>query len=197
MSTPVDLGALSRDVHRLARDDTDAAIILVERHSTGDPARQRLIASALHLSVTLGVLDGFLDRATGFLRTRSTPWYGAGLARATEDPHVLRALGLLVSKRDALDALAEEALAEVAGALRHDNPPATVGRVDIARHYAARVARALVSEGIGLLGASSASGKHGFDRFWRDLAAHQLRYPPGCDAEALGRNFITETRVAS
>lgn len=196
MSTPVDLAALSRTVRITARDDMGAAVLLIERQSADEPARHRLIASALHLSVTLGLLDGFLDRAIGFLRTRSSPWYGTGLASVTEDPHVLRALGLLVARRDALDALAEEALAVVAGALGHDDPPVTVGHLDIARHYAARVARALINEGIGLLGASSASGRHGFDRFWRDVAAHQLYYPPDRDAEALGRDFITETRVA-
>lgn len=193
---PVDLAALSRDVRLAARDDLGAAIALIERHSAGDSARHRLIASALHLSVTLGLLDEFLDRAVGFLKTRSSPWYGTGLASVTQDPHVLRTLGLLISRRDALDALAEDALAVVVGALSHDDPLATVGRLDIARHYAGRVARALVNEGIGLLGASSASGKHGFDRFWRDVAAHQLHYPPDRDAEAVGRDFISETRAA-
>ncbi|MCB4770444.1 hypothetical protein LGR54_17690 [Ancylobacter sp. Lp-2] len=159
-------------------------------------ARHRLIAASLHLAVVQGTLDGFLDRAVGFLKARSTPWYGAGLAHATDDPHALRTLGLLFARRNALDALAAEALAAVGATLDQDHPSDAVSRLDIARHYAKLLARTLVNEGIGLLGASSASGKHGFDRFWRDIATHELHYPPHRDAEALGRDFITETRAA-
>jgi alkylation response protein AidB-like acyl-CoA dehydrogenase len=159
-------------------------------------ARHRLVAETLHLATLQGLLDSFLDQALAFLKARSRPWYGAGIEHATDDPHVLRSLGLLFSRRHALDELTLDAIAAVAKTLDQEVPLAGVHHLDLARHYAQRLARALVNEGIGLLGASSASGKHGFDRFWRDVAAHGLRHPPRKDAEALGRNFMIETRVA-
>lgn len=159
-------------------------------------ARHRLVAEALDLAVVQGILDGFIEQALAFLKARSRPWYGAGIEHATDDPHVLRSLGLLFSRRHALDELALDAIAAVAKALDDEVPPDGVHQLDLARHYAQRLARSLVNEGIGLLGASSASGKHGFDRFWRDVAAHGLRHPPRRDAEALGRDFIIETRTA-
>ncbi len=159
-------------------------------------ARHRLVAEALHLAAVQGMLDGFIEQALAFLKARSRPWYGAGIEHATDDPHVLRSLGLLFSRRHALDELTLDAIAAVAKALDQELPPDGVHQLDLARHYAQRLARSLVNEGIGLLGASSASGKHGFDRFWRDVAAHGLRHPPRKDAEALGRDFIIETRAA-
>lgn len=191
-----DFGLAGADEGRLAAD-----LRLDERQGTAIDAlaldHYRLVAEALRLAVILGTLDGFLEQALGFLRARSRPWYGANIERATDDPHALRTVGLLFSRRNALDELATRSFATIENALRGE-PAADAGReIDLARHYAQRLARSLINEGIGVLGASSASGRHGFDRFWRDAAAHGLRHPPRRDAEALGRDFIIKTRAAS
>ncbi len=150
----------------------------------------RLIREAFQLAVILGILDAFLDQALAFLRARAKPWYGAGIAHATDDPHVLRSLGVLIARKNALDALAAGGLQDLNESLLSDPAGAGAPQIDIARNYGQRLAREVISEGIGLLGASSASGRHGFDRYWRSAAAHAMRYRPTRSCAALGEDFI-------
>jgi hypothetical protein len=152
--------------------------------------RYTLRLEHLHLVTVEATLAAFFEQALAFLRTRSRPWFGTGLERAGDDPHVIRALGQEISRLHALQDLTEQATASVEAALGAGRPAEAFASLDLARHYADRIAREAVSETIGLLGASATSGRHGFDRPWRDLAIHGLRHRPRRDPEALGRDIV-------
>ncbi|MFX8813040.1 hypothetical protein ABTM61_19125, partial [Acinetobacter baumannii] len=71
-----------------------------------EPLRQLLI-----LAVGTGIVTGFLAAARQFLLTRARPWYGTGIERAADDPHVLRAFGRHIAQVRAAGELLTDAAA--------------------------------------------------------------------------------------
>jgi alkylation response protein AidB-like acyl-CoA dehydrogenase len=157
--------------------------------------RLRSLEELLHLSVDHGGLRGFFAKAKSYVSTQSRPWDSTGLARATDDPHIVRQWGHFTAQIDALTILYDEAVAETDATL--DRGAAEPGpALTVARSYASSLAGPLISGVIEILGASATSDRHGFDRFWRDLTAHALDDPPLHNLEDIGRARIARRRPA-
>lgn len=154
--------------------------------------RLRLVHDFLHLAVDHGILRGFLKNASAYLKSRSRPWYGAGIEHAGDDPHVLRVFGRQVSSLHALDELYAEAERAVQFALSgaQDDDHAALEAVAIARAYAAKLGTSFISEGIELLGASATSAQHEFDAFWREFSLHGSSDPPRRSFVDIGASLV-------
>lgn len=124
-----------------------------------EPLRQLLV-----LAVGTGIVTGFLEAARGFLITRARPWYGTGIERAADDPHVLRVFGRHIAQVHAAGELLADAAAAVA-----DGAPDALDRIATARLFVEEGGPALISTTIETLGAPATDRSHGFDAYWRDL----------------------------
>ncbi|BCP55543.1 hypothetical protein K32_41600 [Kaistia sp. 32K] len=136
-----------------------------------DPASP-LTRALEDLAIEAGVLHGFAERARRHARERTRPWPGTGVERGSEDPHLLRTFGVLISSLTALDELFEAAVASAATASA-DDVPAEIG---LARNFAAYIGRTEISRVIEVLGASAASETLGFHRYWQFFADRRRTY---------------------
>jgi alkylation response protein AidB-like acyl-CoA dehydrogenase len=157
-----------------ARLDLPEALASAAREIDARPQHRReAVADLLHAAIDLGLLSEFLDAATAYATTKTRPWPGSGYERAADDPHLIARFGRFVAALEALRALVEEAVGEVAEESDHAGRAAFV-----ARRYAIDVGAAFVSSTIELLGASATSIKHGFDERWRAVLDHARLHRP-------------------
>jgi alkylation response protein AidB-like acyl-CoA dehydrogenase len=150
----------------------------------------------LHLSIDFGIVTAFYEKAKTYLQTHSRPWDSTGLARATDDPHIVRQWGGFAARINALSKLYEEALSQVSASEEGGREPHG-SALAAARSYAASLAAPFVSDVIEVLGASATSDRNGFDQFWRDLAVHALEAPPVVRLEDIGRRRLGKAKVAA
>lgn len=154
--------------------------------------RAALVEELLQAALDHGLLRAFAAQAFTHLTTRSRPWQGQGLSRATDDPHVVRRYGEYVALLDGLTELIAEAEATAGTALDGDRGPLTaaIDVVAAARCYAILVGKTLISGTIELLGAGATSERYGFDVYWRDFTARAVQDVPLWTAAAIGRRRV-------
>ena len=152
-------------------------------------------AELLHLSIDFGILRAFHEKAKTYLQNQSRPWDSTGLARATDDPHIVRQWGEFAAKLAAFAKLYDEAVSEV-GASEARRPEGEGFALATARSYGSSFAATFVSGVIEILGASATSDRNGFDLFWRDLAVHALDAPPVVRLEDIGRRALARQPAA-
>lgn len=167
-----DLEASIRSIAHLAGTDLSAAS---EQSKTllGRDARLSGQEQLLALAREVGLLSSFGERAREFVTTKTRPWPGTGYDRASDDPHVLRRFGRFVALSTALDELFAECVRSAV-----EGSSANAQGVAIARALAAQIGETEISGIIELLGAGSASEKHGFHLFWLNFQTHRLANPP-------------------
>lgn len=152
-----------------------------------------LVEEYLHAALDYGLLQGFSAAAHTHVVTRTRPWQGQSLAKATDDPHLVRRYGEYVATQHALGALLAEATSAVAAvqtAWRSDAVRQAKDVVATARAFAILAGRSIINGTIELLGASATSERYGFDLFWRDFTAHAVAHPPLWPTEAIGRQLL-------
>ncbi|MBF6342649.1 acyl-CoA dehydrogenase family protein [Nocardia cyriacigeorgica] len=75
--------------------------------AVGAPSGYGAFAQLLHAAIDTGIARGALDAATDFVRTKSRPWFEAGVDRAVDDPLLVQRFGeLAVTVRTAEATLA-------------------------------------------------------------------------------------------
>lgn len=147
----------------------------------------------------LGTAEGALFAARDYTRARMRPWINATVTAATEDPHILATYGELVSRVQALGALAERAEGATRWALERGAEltpeqrarAATVGAA--AKVVATEVALDTTSRVFETTGARSAKRSFGLDRFWRNARTETLHSPVAYQREEVGRFFLNGT----
>ncbi len=184
--------ALSADeiVGSLGRDDVPR-----------DPHRTLAILSfqLVFVHLLLGTAEGALITARDYTRTKTQPWIHAAVDDATEDPHILATYGELVTRVQALAALAERAERAAAWALdrgtsltaRERAQAATLGAA--AKAMATQVSLDVPSRVFETTGARSAKRDVGLDRFWRNARTETLHSPVAYKLEEVGRFFLNDT----
>jgi alkylation response protein AidB-like acyl-CoA dehydrogenase len=127
------------------------------------------------------------------------PWIHAGVASATEDPHILHTYGELVARVQALGALVERA--EQAVAWAHDRgadltareraEAATLGAA--AKVVATQTVLDVTSRVFEVTGARATKRDVGLDRFWRNARTDTVHSPVAYKAEEVGDFFLNDT----
>ncbi len=159
-------------IRSTAASDGPGAARAVEEYAA-DPATTTLEVEALRLSVEAGLLDGFLDQARDVVLHHAHPWHEAPVDSADTDPHTQASFGQAFAVGAAVSALVAEVVTAVAAA-----HPDAEHRVALARGYANRRVGEVVNDVIGVLGASSATNRHGLDRHWRAVRLLGAEHPP-------------------
>ena len=165
-----------------------------EQHFEQTLAWVALLEEYLHAALDHGLLQGFWAAAHEHITTRTRPWQGQSLAKATDDPHLTRRYGEYVTIRHALDELMGEARDALAAAEDTAGLHVTAQARDAvaaARQFASHAGRITINGTIELLGAGATSERFGFDLFWREFTAHAVSNPPRWSFEAIGRALLT------
>jgi alkylation response protein AidB-like acyl-CoA dehydrogenase len=147
----------------------------------------------------LGTAEGALLAAREYTRTRTRPWIHASVDSALEDPHILNTYGELVSRVQALGALAERAERALTWALARGTELTPDERAEAAalgaaaKVVATQVALDTTSRVFETTGARSAKRSVGLDRYWRNARTETLHSPVAYKIEEVGRFFLNGT----
>jgi SfnB family sulfur acquisition oxidoreductase len=138
------------------------------------------LAQIIHAAVDTGIAGSALADTIAFVRKYARPWFETDYNRATEDPHLVHALGDLVIKVGAAKALLERAGRFVDAAT--ENPTdQTVAEASIAvaeaKALSTEVSLHVSSKLFELAGSRSTLEEFGLDRHWRNARAHTLHDP--------------------
>ncbi|MGX1806167.1 SfnB family sulfur acquisition oxidoreductase [Nocardia sp. NPDC055321] len=153
-------------------------------------------AQILHTAIDAGIARGALTEAAEFVRTRSRPWFEAGVESAAEDPLTVQRFGELeVSVR------AAEALLAVAGAAvdraQADLDDSTAAHASIAvataKAAADRAALEVTNALFEVAGTRSALDSLNLHRHWRNARTHTLHDPVRWKIQHIGRYLLTGT----
>jgi len=148
----------------------------------------------------LGTAEGALTEARDYVRDTAKPWQTSGVQRAGDDPYILELYGQLHAEWRASVALAEEAAAAIDAALARgeavtrDERDQVAATVYAAKVHATRVALDVTSRAFELMGARATAGRHGFDRYWRNVRVHTLHDPVAYKAREVG-NFALNGQI--
>jgi alkylation response protein AidB-like acyl-CoA dehydrogenase len=162
------------------------------------PSRSISILSfqLIFIFLYVGLSEGALLHAREYTLRRTRPWLHASVDDATEDPHILRTYGELVSRVQALAALADRAERAAAWALARGDELTAVERAEAASIGAA--AKQVASDTVldvtsrvwETTGARATQRSVGLDLYWRNARTHTLHSPVAYKAEEVARLFL-------
>lgn len=153
-------------------------------------------AQLVHAAIDAGIARGALAEAAEFVRTRSRPWFEAGVARADEDPLTVQRFGELEITARAAEALLSTAASTVdsaAAGLDEDSAAAASIAVATAKVAADRAAIEVTNALFEVAGTRSALNSLNLHRHWRNARTHTLHDPVRWKVQHVGRYTLTGT----
>jgi len=138
------------------------------------------ISQIIQSAIDAGIAAAAINETIAFVRTRSRPWIDSGKESASEDPFTVSAVGELVIRLHAAEALLERAGRAIDDALAHPSDE-TVDRATLAtsesKVLTTEVAIAATNKLFELAGTRSTLQEHNLDRHWRNARTHTLHDP--------------------
>ncbi|MFB7724585.1 SfnB family sulfur acquisition oxidoreductase [Nocardia sp. NPDC056100] len=153
-------------------------------------------AQVLHTAIDAGIARAALTEAVDFVRTRSRPWFEAGVEHAHEDPLTVQRFGELevsVRAAEALLAVAGRTIDEAAAALDDDSAAAASIAVATAKSAADRAALDVTNALFEVAGTRSALDSLNLHRHWRNARTHTLHDPVRWKIQHIGRYILNGT----
>lgn len=194
-------GTVSFDEVIVARDQVIARSAAVHA-----PTGYGAFAQLLHAAIDTGIARGALTAATEFVRTKSRPWFEAGVARAVDDPLVIQRFGELAVAVTAAESTLVTAGAAVDAATRvgpqeltdtvPDGADQAAGAslaVAAAKVLSDRAATEVASALFEVSGTRSAAADTNLDHFWRNARTHTLHDPVRWKYQHIGRAVLHDT----
>ncbi|GEN36294.1 acyl-CoA dehydrogenase family protein [Aneurinibacillus danicus] len=148
------------------------------------------------LNIFLGIAEGALEAAKQYTVTHSKPWYTSGYEKATDDPSIQSKYGYYWIRIQSAIGLADRAAEKAAQAwdkqfdLTEKERGETAVLVAAANVLAGEVSIEVTNGIFEVMGARSASRKHNFDRYWRDVRTHTLHNPAEYKRRTVGKWFL-------
>ena len=167
---------------------------VVPRTAFDAPNGYGAFAQLLHASIDVGIARAALRDAAAFVRTRSRPWFEAGVERAEEDPLTVQRFGELDVDLIAAEAVLDRARRAVDRVhAEPDDDLAARASLDVAaaKVLAERAAVGLGSAVFELCGTRATAPEVGLDRHWRNARTHTLHDPLRWKLQHLGRHVLT------
>lgn len=143
---------------------------------TAAGAISQIIQSAIDAGIAAAALADTLD----FVRNKSRPWIDSGKATASEDPLTIAAVGDLVVRLHAAEALLERAGRVIDRAVAdpsEDNVTQATLATAESKILTTEVSLAATNKLFELAGTRAALAEHGLDRHWRNARTHTLHDP--------------------
>ncbi|BBC29546.1 Monooxygenase [Streptomyces graminofaciens] len=182
---------------RLAEVHVPADRVVPHHLTFQGPQLHGSVAQLIHAAIDVGIAEGALVEAVGFVRTKSRPWFEAGVETAAEDPLLIQRFGELAIQARASGALLREA-ARAVDTARADLTDDTAAEASIAvaaaKVQAAQAALDVASALFEVSGTRSALGSLNLHRHWRDARTHTLHDPARWKIQHIGRYVLNGTR---
>ncbi|MCB8877011.1 SfnB family sulfur acquisition oxidoreductase [Acidisoma silvae] len=168
-------GAVTLEHVAIAARDVVPAYLGYEQPSANGPVSQIIQAA-----VDLGIARAAIHDTIRFVRTQSRPWIDSGQETAAEDPYTIAAVGDLVIRLHAAEAILALAGKAVDGAIADaniDTVAAASLKVAEAKVLTTEIAILAGNKLHELAGTRSVLQQHGLDRHWRNARTHTLHDP--------------------
>lgn len=148
-------------------------------------------------NIYLGIAEGALAQARDLVLARPNSWFLSGVDRYADDPITHRALGELVARTIAVEALADrlnaryDDVVERGDATTADDRAAIEIAVAQLKVVATEVGLEVAQRVFELTGASSTRAKIGLDLHWRNIRTHSLHDPVDYKKIEVGAHYLT------
>jgi SfnB family sulfur acquisition oxidoreductase len=153
------------------------------------------IAQLIHAAVDTGIARGALADTIAFARKHARPWFETSYQHGCEDPYLIHALGDLVVRVNAANALLERAGrytdAAVAAPTERSVAEASIAVAE-AKAYSTEISVQVASKLFELTGSRSTLEEYGLDRHWRNARTHTLHDPVRWKYHHIGNFFSME-----
>lgn len=161
------------------------------------PSLSGPVSQLIQASIDAGIAQGALRDAVDFVRDKSRPWMDSGVARASDDPHLIHEVGQLQIEVDAAHAVLLEA-ARTLDALAAAAGGAVDEQASAQASVAVAEAKILTTEAalqagehlFALAGSSASRASHHLDRHWRNARVHTLHDPVRWKYHLLGNYLL-------
>ncbi|HET7866503.1 MAG TPA: SfnB family sulfur acquisition oxidoreductase [Burkholderiaceae bacterium] len=144
------------------------------------PTAAGAISQIIQAAIDTGIAAAAVADTLEFVRTRSRPWIDSGKDKAAEDPFTISAVGDLVIRLHAAEALLARAGRAIDAALAQPDEE-QVNAAGLATAEAkvlsTEVAIAATNKLFELAGTRSTLAEHNLDRHWRNARTHTLHDP--------------------
>ncbi|MBF6203698.1 SfnB family sulfur acquisition oxidoreductase [Streptomyces gardneri] len=158
------------------------------------PTGYGAFAQLLHAAIDTGIARGALTAATEFVRTKSRPWFEAGVANAVDDPLLVQRFGELSVAVTAAEATLASAGWTVDAATRTDPSADRVAEASLAvataKVLADRAANDVSAALFEVGGTRSAAADLNLHHFWRNARTHTLHDPVRWKYQHIGRAVL-------
>jgi SfnB family sulfur acquisition oxidoreductase len=145
-----------------------------------EPSANGPVSQIIQAAVDLGIARAAINDTIRFVRTLSRPWIDSGKDLASEDPYTIAAVGDLVIRLHAAEAILELSGRAVDRAIANANE-ATVAEASLkvaeAKVLTTEIAILAGNKLHELAGTRSTLAQHGLDRHWRNARTHTLHDP--------------------
>jgi SfnB family sulfur acquisition oxidoreductase len=145
-----------------------------------EPSANGPVSQIIQAAVDLGIARAAINDTIRFVRTLSRPWIDSGKDLASEDPYTIAAVGDLVIRLHAAEAILELSGRAVDRAIADANE-ATVAEASLkvaeAKALTTEIAILAGNKLHELAGTRSTLAQHGLDRHWRNARTHTLHDP--------------------
>jgi SfnB family sulfur acquisition oxidoreductase len=158
----------------------DARDVIPAHLGYDQPSANGPVSQIIQAAVDLGIARAAIADTIRFVRTLSRPWIDSGKDHAWEDPYTISAVGDLVIRLHAA-----EAILELAG-LAVDRAIAAASETTVAEASLTVAEAKVLTTEIAILagnklhelaGTRSTLAQHGLDRHWRNARTHTLHDP--------------------
>ncbi|MGK8511375.1 SfnB family sulfur acquisition oxidoreductase [Nocardia asiatica] len=158
------------------------------------PTGYGAFAQLLHAAIDTGIARGALGAATEFVRTRSRPWFEAGVANAVDDPLLIQRFGELSVAVTAAEATLSSAGWAVDEATRTEPSADRVAQASLAvataKVLADRAANDVSAALFEVAGTRSVAAELNLHHFWRNARTHTLHDPVRWKYQHIGRALL-------
>ncbi|WP_039802871.1 SfnB family sulfur acquisition oxidoreductase [Nocardia araoensis] len=158
------------------------------------PTGYGAFAQLLHAAIDTGIARGALSAATEFVRTKSRPWFEAGVANAVDDPLLIQRFGELSVAVTAAEATLSSAGWALDAAIRIDPSAANIAQASLAvataKVLADRAANDVSAALFEVAGTRSAAADLNLHHFWRNARTHTLHDPVRWKYQHIGRALL-------
>jgi SfnB family sulfur acquisition oxidoreductase len=156
---------------------------------TADGAIFQVIQAAIDLGIARAAIRDTID----FVRNRSRPWIDSGLDHAWQDPYTIQAIGALVLKANAAEAILDRSGHAIDAAVAEPTE-ASVAKAQIAVAEAKILTTEIAIEATNrlfeLAGTRATLAQHNLDRHWRNARTHTLHDPVRWKYAILGNHYL-------
>jgi SfnB family sulfur acquisition oxidoreductase len=145
-----------------------------------EPSANGPVSQIIQAAVDLGIARAAINDTIRFVRSQSRPWIDSGKDHAWEDPYTIAAVGDLVIRLHAAEAILEQAGIAVDRAIAAASEE-TVAQASLkvaeAKVLTTEIAILAGNKLHELAGTRSVLAQHGLDRHWRNARTHTLHDP--------------------